>query len=102
MAALEQQWYLYSSVYIKLLLPHKKKKKPETAAGFELGVNEKVPGVKLPARLQANPSVETNISFVRHMFLRQVPSKSCSINFTVCFTDLPFPPCVIFLIESRF
>lgn len=48
------------------------------------------------------PSVETNISFVRHMFLRQDPSKSCSINFTVCFTDLPFPPCVIFLIESRF
>lgn len=29
--------------------------KPETAAGFELRVNEKVPGVKLPARLQANP-----------------------------------------------
>lgn len=99
MAALEQQWYLYSCVYIKLLLPHKE---PETAAGFELGVNEKVPGVKLPARLQANPPVETNISFVRHMFLRRDPRKSCSINFTVCFTDLPFPPCVIFLIESGF
>lgn len=52
MAALEQQWYLYSSVYIKLLLPHKSL---EQQRGFELGVNEKVPGVKLPARLQANP-----------------------------------------------
>lgn len=76
--------------------------KLETAAGFELRVNEKVPSVELPACLQANSSVEANISFVRHMFFRRDPSKSCSINFTVCFTDLPFHPCVIVLIESRF
>lgn len=99
MAALEQQWYLYSSRLHQIVaFPQK----PGTAAGFELGVNEKVPGVKLPARLQAKQSVETNISFVRHMFLRQDPCKSCSINFTVCFTDLPFPPVSFFLIESGF
>lgn len=36
---------------------NKEEKEPQmaTAAGFELGVNEKVPGVELPARLQAKP-----------------------------------------------
>lgn len=65
MVALEQQWYLYSSVYIKLLLPHKSLKQRQR---FELGVNDKVPGVELPARLQANLSVETNISLARQVF----------------------------------
>lgn len=70
--------------------------KPQTAAEFEPGVNEKVPSVKLPARLQANPSVETNISFVRHMLLRQDPSKSCSRNFYRLFYRPPLSPPVSF------
>lgn len=71
--------------------PPKHKKSLKQQRGFlNSGVNEKVPGVKLPAC--RTPSVDTNISFVRHMFLRQDPSKSCSINFHRLFYRSPLSP----------
>lgn len=64
--------------------------------GLNSGLMKKSPASSYLLVCRQNPPVGTNIAFVRHMFLRRDPSKSCSINFTACFTDLPFPLCHFF------
>lgn len=88
--------YLYSRRLHQIVAsPHREKEPP--GVGFEFRVNKKKkknsPASSYLNVCRAKPRRSvTNISFVRHMFLRRGPSKSCSINFTNLAPPPPSPP----------